>query len=180
MRSMYPMPTRQRACQLLCWLLLTATISGCGFHLRGQQMWPPTLQPVYLDSTTPYATVVKQLRALLINQGVQLRDDPSQAAVHLQLLTQSFNKQAISINAQTSARQIILTYTLSYKLTDANDRELLPEQRIVMSQSNTESDNQLVSTQSQTEMLKNNLQQRALQALITQIVIQSAQFHAAS
>ena len=64
-------------------LLLACTLVGCGFHLRGRTPWPDALQPLYLDTSTPYSALSKTLREIFRQRGIQLSNDIKHAKAHL-------------------------------------------------------------------------------------------------
>ena len=61
-------------------LALLATVSACGFHLRGGVALAPVLEDTYLKSNDPYSGISAALRSELQAAGARLVSDAQQAS----------------------------------------------------------------------------------------------------
>ena len=66
---------------------------------------------------------------------------------------------------------MILRQTIQYRLSDAKGKALLNTQQVSASQDRSENDNQIASSETQIQALRDLLRERAAQALLTQLLI---------
>lgn len=106
-------------------------LAGCGFRLRGYVQLPAHLQPVFLHSHSGTEVLTAQLQRQLLQSGVQLTEQISQAGLVLEL--QQLTQREIQI-ASGSTEEYELELILQASAEDAQgnlllDQELLTARR---------------------------------------------------
>ncbi len=105
-------------------LLLCALISSCGFKLRGSVEVPDSLKRVYLSSSKETATL-RSVRKLLKGNGVQLVGSPEAAPYQLQILSESSERRAATLNSQARTEEYELRSSLRFQILDRNNQPVL-------------------------------------------------------
>jgi LPS-assembly lipoprotein len=110
---------------LLTALLLTAQLTGCGFHLRGDIDLPPAWESLYLSSASPNSELSRALRDRAERAGVSWRDR-DEANFVIRLGTERFERRNLTIGTNARAAEFELQMTASLAVVDASGMELMP------------------------------------------------------
>jgi len=104
------------------------SLSGCGFHLRGNTSLTQIMQPLYLQAESPYGPLARYLKRYLVFAGVKLTDTKSTAKTVLVLPNEIKSQQLLSQGGtgQTSQYNVILT--AHFSVTTHHDEILLADQ----------------------------------------------------
>jgi LPS-assembly lipoprotein len=94
-------------------VLLTLTISACGFQLRGSFNLPPNLKAMTVDGKEPYSTLLVQTRELLKSAGVETPDD---APYTLYVSEEELGKTRFTQNQNVLYDEFMLTHTAKFEL----------------------------------------------------------------
>ena len=99
-------------------LLLSFFLTSCGFRLQGtNQVLPPQLQQVYLDSSSaPHSAIGPDLTVALESDKVICVDDPNQALFTLNILQDKQTSHQIGTGASQETRKYELSYSVTFTL----------------------------------------------------------------
>jgi LPS-assembly lipoprotein len=128
-----------RACAVygLVLALLLATLSGCGFRLRGQAHLPPEMAVTYIQTggspTDPPSELKLALQCALEANGVVVTPDPQQAQARLIILNEQSRRRTLAAGPRGEAREYTLTYTVDYTATKADGTPLIPQETATLS-----------------------------------------------
>ncbi|HTM63846.1 MAG TPA: LPS assembly lipoprotein LptE [Gammaproteobacteria bacterium] len=129
--------------QLKRWIFaLTAlTLSGCGFHLRGEMPLAEPLHSVYLRSVDPYGTLTRNLEQSLKMSNVRLVTNQSEAQTILAITHNDTSQKLLSVGATQQTRQYKLTASVTFEVSDNRshpiiESQTLSEDRVITVQSN--------------------------------------------
>lgn len=100
-------------------------LSGCGFHLRGVEHFPPALRAMFIETKYPNTPMVLRLREQLMDNGVVLVPSKNQSLTVLELSDLSTDDQAISLLGAGQASIHRLTDSVTYTLRDASTQKVL-------------------------------------------------------
>lgn len=122
-------------------VLLTAALSGCGFHLQGDKTLAPPLQTMYLDTPDPYGILAHQLEQNLKLSHVRLVSSAKEAQTVLVIMQDDNSQELLSVSGTQQTRQYALKVTVSFAITDSSGSIIMPavsltEQRYITIQSN--------------------------------------------
>ena len=101
-----------RRVQSLLVLFTIATLTACGFHLRGAVELSDELSPVYVQQNNAYE-LARDISALLRSNKVELATAQSQANVSIILLRESRSARILSVDTSGRAREYLLTYNVN-------------------------------------------------------------------
>lgn len=104
-------------------LILTSSLSGCGFQLRGQQSHSLALSELSISSESEDITI-NYLQQRLQRAGVSISDGFSTT---LHLSDFDVNKRTIAYDSRGKTARLELTKSLLIRVTGHNKKLLLPE-----------------------------------------------------
>ena len=97
--------------------------SGCGFHLRGNQLLPSSFAQLSIDCDNTLSAICQQLTKTLSTQGISIQADSP-----MQLSLGQFNedRRAVSITTNAIAAEYQLTQSITFSLHYSNsDQEVI-------------------------------------------------------
>jgi LPS-assembly lipoprotein len=100
-------------------------LTGCGFHLRGVEHFPPPLRSMMIETKHPNTPMMLKLRSDLKNNGVVLVENRQDALTILSVSDVRMDDQAVSLLGAGQASIHRLTDTLTYTLRDALTGQIL-------------------------------------------------------
>lgn len=156
--------------------LILLSLSGCGFHLRGNVALAPPLQQLYLKTSDPYGELARNLQQYLTLIGVHLTSSPANATAVLTLLHESETQNLISIDITQLSRQYNLILTVSYEITTPTGRQVVPPQTVTESRTLPIQSNQILAGSNEETILY----QQMRQAIVYDIVSQLSSHHVTS
>lgn len=106
--------------------LLSVSLSACGFQLQGaHQTLPPQLQQVYINtSQSPHSAIAPELTVALESDAVKCVDNPSQALITLNILSDKYSSHQIGSGASQETRKYELTSSVTFSLTDEKGKHI--------------------------------------------------------
>jgi len=151
-------------------LLLAATaflVTACGFQLRGTAALP--FQSIYVQapSTSRFATQLK--RAVRAGSSTQVAEQAEGAEVTLQILNELQEKRILSLSGGGRVSEYELRYRVSFRLTDAKNREHIPASEILLRRDFSYSDDQALSKDSEEALLYRDMRDDAVQQLVRRL-----------
>ncbi len=154
---------------VLCMLLL-ATLSACGFQLRGSR--PDSRLPfttLYLDvaRNTPLERDLRS--AVLAQDDVKLTTDAKSAQATLHILSQAEERKILTLNAQGQVREFSLTYRLRYEVKEADSKVLLKPTELALQAFMSYSEAQALAKETEQKMIFADLRSDAINQIIRQM-----------
>ncbi|MDQ8040172.1 MAG: LPS assembly lipoprotein LptE [Rickettsiella sp.] len=153
--------------QFLCSLLLTLTLSGCGFQLRGYNQELP-FHTLYLESNPPYTNFSKELRQALKAANVDVYLSPP-VPITLQIISQNFTRTITSLGNAGQTTTYLLSFTILFQLVDSSNHILLPPQQVNATRNFSITSNQLSGDLNTQIDLQEDMQRDAIQQLIARL-----------
>jgi LPS-assembly lipoprotein len=124
--------TAKRRFVFLLPLAAAVVLSGCGFQLRGsgtQSDLPFRTIHVALPETSALGT---ELRRNIAAGATTVATDPKTADATLEVLSETRDKEVLSLNSQGRIREHALYYRVVFRLKDPKNAELIPASEIVV------------------------------------------------
>ena len=155
--------------QLFFIFLSCLALTQCGFHLRGEQMVPPQMHLLYLESPNPYDPFIVQLRNRLKSMKVEMTSMPQQAPLILQILNVAFTQRLTSMSANTQVRTFVISYDVSFQLVNARGQVIYGPIIVASSISYSTSDTQLLGDAQQLDLKKKHMLQDIIMKIFNHI-----------
>jgi len=160
-------------------LLLIGTLlllQGCGFQLRGtsatSSSLPSGISPIYIQGPASGDLLKVELETLLHSADAEATNDPTQAASKLRISDRTSNRRVLSVDGNGKVLEFELNEGLSFDLVDAAGVELVPRQRINVTQSYINAEVQVLGKQQEEQFLREGMWQRMADQMIRRMITQ--------
>lgn len=146
-------------------LLLSAllALSACGYHLRGSA--PQDVQfpfhSLYLKASGE-APFVADLRRSLLAQGIVLADNPAQAELTLEVVSEQSSKHILSLSGSGRVREYELRYRIVLRAHDAQNIDWLSAGEVQLTRLLTFDDEQLLAKEQEEAQLYKDMRADAV------------------
>ena len=151
-------------------LAATAALSACGFHLRGSGGdYNMPFRSIYLafPDNSPLGTELR--RNLRGGDKVEVVADPAKADARFEVLSENRGKAILSLNSQGRVREYLLTYTLVFRVLDAQGGELLGPTEISLKRPLTFNETQVLAKESEEALLYRDMQADLVQQILRRL-----------
>jgi LPS-assembly lipoprotein len=151
-------------------VLAAAVLAGCGFQLRGTNgQYNLPFQSIWLSfpDTSPLGTELK--RNLRAAETVRIEQDASRAQALFDVLSESRGKSILSLNSLGRVREYTLSYTLVFRVRDANNRELLAPTEITLRRNIAFDESQVLAKESEEALLYRDMQADLVQQILRRL-----------
>ena len=147
-------------------LLATALLlTSCGFHLRGQATLP--FESMYISGSPAF---VNQLaRAIRAGSKTKILDNPKDAQVTLQVLTEARERAILSLSATGRVREIQIRYRVAFRVVDKNSREYLATNEILLKRDLVYADTDVLGKEQEEALLYRDMQNDAIQQVVRRL-----------
>lgn len=159
--------SRCRAPLLLALALLSITLAGCGFQLRGATAMPAALEPVYVDcaGSTPSA-LCQEVRELLTLNEVRLTESVTPDSFVLRLSNFQRSQRATAITATAAAAEYDLRLSSDIALFAPGAVPLLADTSITANEVYRYDEANVLAKRREQQSLAEQLYQRLAQQII--------------
>jgi len=153
---------------VLLLLLGALLLGGCGFQLRGQANLPPEMDRTQLIINDEYSTLARRVRIMLERNGVQFVG-ANEATAILEIPQNQVVTEVLTIADNARAREYRVTYTVQFRLTDADGRELIGWQTLRQSREISFDEQQILGSSREQEYLRDELAETMAQLLVARL-----------
>lgn len=156
----------------LTWLLAVAmlvSLSACGFALRGPVSFP--FKSIYIglsDASSLGGELKRQIRA---NGQTQITAEAKDAEVILDVLSETREKQILSLNSQGRVREYNLLYNFRFRLRNAVGKEYLEPVTVQLKRTITFNEAQVLAKESEEALLYRDMQSDLVQQIIRRLSV---------
>lgn len=150
-------------------LLALFCLAGCGFHLQGSLVIPPSLKTLYLTSNDPYGQFSQQFRQSLRSANVKLVNSADQAPYTLAILSSDQSIQQIGTGQSQQTRSYNLVYTVSYSLQNAQGMTIFGPSTVTATENFSLPPEVLVDNSPQLPSLRQQAEMSAMQHILDQL-----------
>ncbi|MDP1651201.1 MAG: LPS assembly lipoprotein LptE [Rhodocyclaceae bacterium] len=147
--------------------LFTMLLAGCGFQLRGSYDLPWETLHIGLPENSELYFQIK--RGIEAGSQTKVVADAKQATASLVILRNDQHKSILSLSATGLVREFQLTRTFSYRIQDAQGKELLPMNQIVLQRDMTFDDARIFAKEAEEVMIWREMQTDIVQQLLRRL-----------
>lgn len=144
-------------------------LSSCGFRLRGEATLPFDSIYVQGSSTSPFTIQLK--RSISSGTKVRLMENPKEAEVVLQILSERQEKEILALSGGGRVREYYLRYNVTYRLTSSKGIEYIPPTQISLRRELTYSDAEALAKESEEMLLFRDMQSDAARQLLFRLQV---------
>ena len=143
----------------LAGLLSVATLSACGFQLRGQYTLP--FSSVFI-STPGGSVVALELRRELANIPTKLMPSAKDADAQLNIIEDRRDRQILSLSGAGRVREYDLRLRVVYQLVDTKGGVFIPTSEIQLSRILSYEDSRIIAKQQEEALLYQDMERDAV------------------
>ena len=110
--------------------LLCATLSACGFHLRGQASLP--FKALYVQGSPASVFTIQLRRVIGAGSDTRITNDPAEADAFLLVLRENQEQEILSLSPGGRVRELQLRFRVQYQVLDKNKTIIAPTTEIVL------------------------------------------------
>lgn len=167
------------ACPALCtgparirWLALAALLSsllvgGCGFKLAGPGQMP--FDSLYV-AAPDYSSFGAQFKRYVGNAGrTRLTSRPEDAQAVLEILSETREKQILSLTAAGRVAEYLLRYRVSFRLRGNGNRDWIPTSEIALQRDLTYDDDAALAKENEEQFLYEDMRNDAIDQLLRRL-----------
>lgn len=165
----------KRSFTALATALLCATlISACGFQLRGKADLPYT--SIYIALPEADSLRAKLVRSIKAGSETALAENAGESQAILGVTGDSMDKNVLSLNSAGRVREYQLVRTFSFRVHDSAGRDLIPPGTIVVRRDITFDDAQVLSKQTEENLLIRDMEDDIVQQLLRRLAASRPDF----
>jgi len=157
-----------RGSAILLALLGALLLGGCGFQLRGEANLPPEMDRTQMIVNDEYSTLARRVRTMLERNGVQFVGAERATAI-LEIPQNEVVTEVLTIADNARAREYRVTYTVRFRLTDANGTDLIGWQTLRQSREISFDEQQILASSREQEYLREELAETMAQLLVARL-----------
>jgi LPS-assembly lipoprotein len=151
-------------------LAVLASLSGCGFQLRGSGgEYSMPFKSIYLNFPDTSSLGTELRRNLRGGDLVAVVSDPAKAEAQFDVVSENRGKQILSLNSQGRVREYLLTYTLVFKVRDAKGDLLLEPTEISLKRPLPYNETQVLAKESEEALLYRDMQTDLVQQILRRL-----------
>ncbi|MDE2428564.1 MAG: hypothetical protein KGM99_07545 [Burkholderiales bacterium] len=153
------------------WLAVMAllSLSACGFALRGPVALP--FKSIYIDlpdSSSLGGELRRQIRA---NGQTSIMANASDAEVILEVLSETRDKQILSLNSQGRVREYNLNYNFRFRVRNAVGKVFLEPVDIQLKRNITFNETQVLAKEAEEALLYRDMQSDLVQQIMRRLAV---------
>jgi len=146
---------------------LSLTLAACGFQLRGSTELPFRTLWVGFSDASPLGTEFK--RYIRSGTSTRLVDDAAQAEAKLQVISESREKEILSLDRTGQVRQYTLFYVFVFRVDDGKGRDYIAPTRITLKRDISVDNNTILAKQAEENLLYRDMQSDLVQQLLRRL-----------
>jgi LPS-assembly lipoprotein len=148
-------------------LVLAASLSACGFQLRGSNgSYNMPFHSMYLTFSDNSALGTELKRNLRATDQVRVVDKADEAEAQFVVLAESRNKSILSLNSLGRVREYLLSYTLQFTVRDAKGNVLLAPTEITLRRNMAFDETQVLAKEAEEALLYRDMQADLVQQIL--------------
>lgn len=150
-------------------LLLAATLSSCGFQLRGQTLIP--YKTLFIEATG-YSLFANDLeRAIRSGSQTRIVNSREESEAVLKILGEKQEKHILSLSSAGRVREFQLRYRVAYRLTDRTGTDLGGPGEIFLRRDLTYDDTQVLAKESEESLLYRDMRSDAVAQMLRRLSV---------
>jgi LPS-assembly lipoprotein len=157
-----PHPSRLTVSLALC-----ATLTACGFHLRGQATLP--FESIYISGSPSFATQLA--RAVRAGSTTRVASNPKDAEVTLEVMNEVRERSILSLSSTGRVQELQIRYRVQFRVADRNSREFVAPSEILLKRDLLYSDTDVLGKEQEELLLYRDMQNDAVQQVVRRLQV---------
>lgn len=146
-------------------------ISGCGFHLRGVQELPESIDPVFVQAD-PRSDLAEEMRTGIRAAGLDVASTPQEAQLIVRLLEETQNDRVLAMDSRGKVIESELIYTARVDVLNNKGETLVEPQQIERRQSQVDAEIEVLGKQQERDLLLDDLRREMAASILRRLYVQ--------
>jgi LPS-assembly lipoprotein len=151
-------------------LALTASLAGCGWHLRGEIPGTAQAKTIYLTGIAPNNPFYGDFAQVLGTSGGTLAQRPSQAGAVVNIASARHLRRPITLSAQGRANTFDLTFRVIYEIQTPKGEVLVPQQEMEVKRDYFNDQSSPLGQGEEEALLRQEMEREAARTLLRRVV----------
>ncbi len=173
-KTSYIIVTRRQVFCLLA-AFVAATLSGCGFHLRGSEALPAEMSVTYIQSGKPFSTLVDDFAEALRARGAKVTETIEDATAVLRIQENDRERDVLSVNTSGKVLEYELRQTIRFAVATAENLPLVESQTVTMSRAYLYKSTDVLGSEREKEAVRSTLQKNLVNMAMLRIAAAARQ-----
>lgn len=148
-------------------LVAAAVLAGCGFQLRGSTQIP--FSTMYLGVGESSGLGNELRRNLRAASNATVVDDPKEAQARFELMSESREKEVLSINSAGRAREYTLRYSIKYRVHDGKGRDFIEPSTLTLKRDVSFNEDATLAKEAEEGLLFRDMQSDMVQQILRRL-----------
>lgn len=148
-------------------IALCASLSACGFQLRGKVDLP--FETVYVSAPEYSAFAAQLKRGIEGGSHTRLATTRESAQAVVTLMGEAQERTILAVSGGGRVREQQLRYRATFKVTDARGETWLPQNEVIILRDMTYDDAQVLAKEAEAQLLFREMQDDAVQQMLRRI-----------
>ena len=154
---------------ILVMLLVTLTVTSCGWHLRGKGMIPEGLESLYVVSRDPDGKLSRDLSRALTRAGVTVPDIEADAQLTLIILRERSMVRVASVSEQARVSEQELTEQAEFTVVDPNGETRLAKSLVSVERIFEYDEGNVLATQDERELIRREMRRDLVNQILNRL-----------
>ena len=151
-------------------ILLVAGFSGCGFHLRGSAALPAGMSVTYIQTASPFSSLVDDFAEALGTHGVQVTEDRAAATAVLRIHENERERDVLSVNTSGKVLEYQLRQTIRFSVATAENLPVVEQQTVTLSRAYLYRSTDVLGSEREKDAVRSTLQKNLVNMAMLRIV----------
>ena len=148
-------------------LALCATLTSCGFHLRGQASLP--FESMHISGSPSFANQLA--RAVRASSKTRVINNPKEAEVTLEVLAEARERSILSLSSSGRVRELQIRYRVSFRLNDKAGKEFMAANEILLKRDLIYNDSDVLGKEQEEALLYRDMQNDAVNQVVRRLQV---------
>jgi LPS-assembly lipoprotein len=148
-------------------LLMAFLLTACGFHLRGAGEVIP-FESIYVKGNGA-PTIARNLKRSLNSSGVKVLASEDEAQVSLELMSEAYTKNILSLSGGGKVREYELLYQVTFRACEAKEELWGEPQTVNLRRDFSYSDSALLAKEAEEAQLNTDMQREAVREIMRRV-----------
>jgi len=150
-------------------LILLICLSACGFQLRSEVALAEVLGATHLTIVDEYSPFARQLQRSLQRSGVELVDQPGEAARHIDVAVNRVNRDILTIGDTARVREYRISHRVEFRVLDASGAQVLPLQVLEQRRDLSFDEGELLAASREEEFVREELSRNLVRLVVQRL-----------
>ena len=150
-------------------IFVIASLSACGFHLRGSEAFPPEMAVTYIQSSTPFSTLVDDFSEALRTRGAKVTERLEDASAVLRIEANDKGRDVLSVNTSGKVLEYDLRQTIQFSVATAENLPIVESQTVSMRRAYLYKSTDVLGSERERETVRHTLQKNLVNMAMMRI-----------